>query len=301
MLKKIRRYLKDPSFALGCDMIMKCPNLMSDKFHIKTRWRLEMGYELNLNNPKSFNEKIQWIKLNDHNPIYTLLVDKYRVKDYVAERIGAEHIIPTLAAYTSVDEIDLEKLPNQFVLKCNHDSGSVVLCRDKAKFDLEAAKKFLGKSLKENYYWGKREWAYKNVKPIIIAEQYMEDSKTHGLPDYKFFAFDGEVKSLFIATERFNGNSETRFDFFDMDFKHINVTNGHPNADVLPDKPHCFNQMVAFAKVLSKGFPQVRLDFYEVNNHVFFGEYTFYHFAGTVPFNPADYDLELGSYIKLPS
>ena len=301
MFRKLKRYASGPYYQIGFDLMDNHPRWMTDKYYIKVLWKRAMKYELDLNNPVTFNEKLQWLKLHDHNPLYPILVDKYRVKDYVAERIGAEHMIPTLAVYKSADEIDLDKLPDQFVLKCNHDSGSVVLCRDKSKFDLEAAKKKLDKCMKKNFYWEAREWAYKHVKPVIIAEQYMEDTKTHDLPDYKFFSFDGEVKALFIATERSNENTETRFDFFDMDFNHINVTNGHPNADILPSKPKCFDQMVAFSKELSKGFPEVRCDFYEVDGKVYFGEYTFYHWGGTTPFKPSDFDKELGQWIKLPS
>lgn len=273
---------------------------MSDRFFLKTMWRMVMGYELDLENPQTFNEKLNWIKLYDHNPLYTLLVDKYRVKEYVAERIGKEYVIPTLAVYHSVDEIDIDELPNQFVLKCNHDSGSIAICRDKATFDLEAAKKKLGEGLKHNFYWEAREWAYKNVEPVIFAEQYMESEYGKDLPDYKFFAFDGEVKALYIATERFNKDAETCFDFYDMDFNHINVKNEHPNATKLIKKPKCFDEMVALSEKLSKGFPQVRCDFYEVNGKVYFGEFTFYHMGGFTPFEPKDFDRELGQWVKLP-
>lgn len=301
MFRKVKRYIKDPYYALGYDMIKKCPKLMTDEFYLRVLWRILMEYELDLNNPQTFNEKLQWLKLHDHNPLYPTLVDKYRVKQYVAERIGKEHVIPTLAVYRSVDEIDLDKLPNQFVLKCNHDSGSVIICRDKSKFDIEKAKNKLEKCLKHNFYWDAREWAYKHVKPVIFAEQYMEDSSLHDLPDYKFFAFDGVVKYLFIATERSSEEAETKFDFFDIDFNHIDVTNGHPNAETLPDKPTCFKEMIEFSEKLSRGFPQVRCDFYEVNGKSYFGEFTFYHWGGMTPFNPPDFDKELGGWIRLPN
>lgn len=153
MFKKIKRYLADPYWALGCDLIKKHPNWMSDEFYIRTLWRMVMGYKLDLKNPKTFNEKLQWLKLYDHNPLYTTLVDKLRVKDWVAEKIGAQYVIPTLAVWESAEDIDISKLPDQFVLKCNHDSGSVVICKDKATFNFVAAKEKLGKALQHNFYW----------------------------------------------------------------------------------------------------------------------------------------------------
>lgn len=176
MLNKIKRYLKDPYFALGYDMIKKVPRLMSDKYYLSVLWRMKMGYKLDWNHPKTFNEKLQWLKLYDRNPLYTMMVDKYRVKQWVAEKIGEQHVVPTIAVYKSVDEISLDLLPDQFVLKCNHDSGSVVICRDKSRFDLEAAKQKLSACLRHEYFWSSREWAYKHVKPVVFAEKYMLDS-----------------------------------------------------------------------------------------------------------------------------
>ena len=300
MFSKIRRFIRDPYYSIGNVIIRMCPNLMSDKFYLKVLWKQVMGYELDLKHPTTFNEKLQWLKLYDRNPLYTTLVDKYRVKQWVADIIGNQYIIPTLKVYQSVDEINLEELPNQFVLKCNHDSGSVVICRDKSVFDFEAAKKKLEKGLSHNFYWEGREWPYKNVKRCIFAEEYMEDSLKHDLPDYKFFTMNGEAKALFIATERQNSNDETRFDFFDMDFHHIDVTNGHPNADLMPSKPESFEKMREIAQKLAKDIPQVRVDFYEVNGKTFFGEMTFFHWGGTTPFNPASFDETMGDWIELP-
>ena len=171
----IRKFLKDPKYVAGNYIFKRRPNLLPDRWYIEIMYKKIFGHKIDLRHPKTFNEKLQWLKLYDRNPLYTTLVDKYRVKQYVADKIGAEYVIPTLAVYNSVDEIDLDKLPNQFVLKCNHDSGSVAICRDKKTFDLEAAKKKLDKGLKQNFYLLAREWPYKNVKRCIIAEQYMED------------------------------------------------------------------------------------------------------------------------------
>lgn len=300
MFKKLRRYLRDPKFALGCDLIQKHPNWMSDKFYVETEWRIVMGYKLDLKNPKTFNEKLQWLKLYDHNPLYTTLVDKLRVKDWVAEKIGPQYVIPTLAVWEKAEDIDISQLPNQFVLKCNHDSGGVIVCKDKSLFDLNSAKEKLNAALNYNYYLHHREWVYKNVKPCVFAEAYMEDTILQDLPDYKFFCFDGVVKALFIATERGSNETETKFDFFDINFNHIDVTNGHPNANVLPRKPISFDKMMKLSSDLSKNIPQVRCDFYEVNGHPYFGELTFYHWGGMVPFNPVSYDEYLGSLVQLP-
>lgn len=300
MLQKLKRYLSDPYYALGYDLMKICPNVMSDRFYIRTLWRMAMGYDLDLKNPKTFNEKLQWLKLHDHNPLYTTLVDKLRVKDWVSEKIGAQYVIPTLATYNSVDEIDIDKLPNQFVLKCNHDSGSVVVCKDKSTFDLAKVKETLKQAIKKNYYWNAREWVYKNIKPCVFAEAYLEDSTSRELRDYKFFAFDGKVKVLYVATERGSVDVETKFDFFDINFNHIDVTNGHPNSIVKIHKPLCFNEMIKFSEILSKDFPHVRVDFYEVDGHVFFGELTFFHMGGFEPFYPTSFDEYLGSFIQLP-
>lgn len=300
MLNKLRRYFSNPYYALGYDMIKLYPRLMSDKFYLSVLWKMIMGYELDWKDPKTFNEKLQWLKLYDRNPLYTTLVDKYRVKNWVADRIGTQYIIPTLAVYNSVNEIDLNRLPNQFVLKCNHDSGSIIVCKDKSNIDLEAVKEQLNKSIKEDFYWEAREWPYKNVKRCIFAEKYLEDSASKELPDYKFFAFNGDVKALFVATERGYSAVETKFDFFDTDFNHLNVINGHPNAKIVPNKPKNFNKMLEFSKVLSKGIPQVRCDFYEANGHLYFGEMTLYHFGGLTTFNPESFDRIMGDWIKLP-
>ena len=299
MFKKIKRYFSDPYWALGCDMIKSHPKWMSDEFYIRTLWRMVMGYKLDLKNPKTFNEKLQWLKLYDHNPLYTILVDKLRVKDWVAEKIGAQYVIPTLAVWEKAEDIDISNLPDQFVLKCNHDSGSIIVCKDKTKFDIDAAKKKLGIALKHNFYWVGREWPYKNVKPCVFAETYMEDAALQDLPDYKFFCFDGVVKALFIATERGSNETETKFDFFDVNFNHIKVKNGHPNADILPKKPISFDEMLKFSSTLSENIPHVRCDFYEVNGHPYFGELTFYHWGGMMPFEPIEWDCKFGDWIDI--
>lgn len=259
-----------------------------------------MGRRLNLQNPQTFSEKLQWLKLYDRRPEYTTMVDKYAVKKYVSDKIGEQYIIPTLGVWESFDEIDFSKLPNQFVLKCTHDSGGLVICKNKNTFDIQDAKAKIEKSLKNNYYYSSREWPYKKVKPRIIAEEYMEDTQTSELRDYKFFCFNGKVKMLFIASDRQSKNEETKFDFFDIDFKHIDVRNGHPNASVPPEKPSQFELMKTLAEKLSVDIPQVRVDFYEVDGRVYFGEITFFHWGGFVPFEPSKWDKTFGDWIELP-
>lgn len=271
----------------------------NDRLQILRAWYSRMPYRLNLNNPQSFNEKLQWMKLFDHNPLYTTMVDKYAVKKYVANIIGEEYIIPTLGVWDSFDDIDFDTLPNRFVLKCTHDSGGLIICKDKNNLDLKKAKNKIETSLQTDYYMSGREWPYKNVPRKIIAEKYMEDTKTGELRDYKFFCFDGKVKWLFIATDRQN-RVEPYFDFFDMDFNHLPIQHGHPNAPVKPEKPKAFGLMQRLASILSQGLPHVRVDFYEVDGKVYFGELTFFHHCGFVPFTPCEWDYVFGKEILLP-
>lgn len=274
-------------------------NWMDDEKYLKIAYKIRMGKELNLQQPKTYSEKLQWLKLYDRKQIYTDLVDKYQVKKIVANIIGENYIIPTLGVWDRAEDIDFDVLPDQFVLKCTHDSGGLVICKDKKKLDKAAAVKKLNACLKHNFYYAQREWPYKNVKPRIIAEKYMEDNETHELRDYKFFAFDGKVKALFIASDR-GSKEETKFDFFDENFNHLPFTNGHPNADIMPKKPQEFELMKELASKLSEKIPQVRIDFYEVNGQVYFGEITFFHWSGMTPFEPEEWDYKFGEWIKLP-
>lgn len=274
-------------------------NWMSDDTYLSMLYRIKLGKSLNLDAPQTYNEKIQWLKLYDRRPEYTMMVDKYAVKDYVEGIIGKEHIIPTLGVWDKFDEIDFEKLPNQFVLKCTHDSGGLVIVKDKSKLDIAAARVKINHCLKHNYFWGLREWPYKDMKPRIIAEKYMEDESGE-LRDYKFFCFSGVPKAMFIATDRSNPNDETKFDFFDMDFNHLPFTNGHPNAKREIKKPEGFEEMKQIAAKLSKEVPHVRVDLYNINGSIYFGELTFSHWSGMVPFVPEEWDYTFGSWIKLP-
>lgn len=272
---------------------------MNDEEYINFFYKGKMNEDLNLENPKTYNEKIQWLKLNDRKESYTNLVDKFNVRKYVSDKIGEEYLIPLLGIWNNPDDINFEELPNKFVLKCTHDSGGVFICNDKSKLDIPDLKNKLNKSLKKNYFWSQREWPYKNVEPRIIAEKYMVDSGTNELRDYKFFCFDGVPKFMFIATNR---GVDTRFDFFDLEFNHIPVEQHYKNADDISKivKPANFELMKEISTKLSANMPHVRVDLYEINGKIYFGELTFYHFSGWESFNPKKYDEIFGSLINLP-
>lgn len=300
VLSGLKHFWEDPAYKI-CKWLLHYvePEQIPDKLFLKYQYHYVFGERLNLRHPKSFNEKLQWLKLYDHNPLYTTLVDKYAVKEWVANRIGEQYVIPTFAVYDNAEQIDLSKLPDRFVLKCTHDSGSVVICKDKRTFDFDAAKQILTQGLKDDFYKKHREWPYKNVPRRIIAEQYMEDSQTSELRDYKFFCTDGICHALFVATERMK-NDEPFFDFYDPDFKHLSIIQGHPNNPCRINKPVSFETMKHLAGVLSQGIPNVRCDFYEVDGKPYFGEMTFYHYSGLVPFNPSEIDFNWGEWIHLP-
>lgn len=252
---------------------------------------------MNLKNPQTYNEKINWLKLHDRNPYYTKLVDKYEVKPIMAELIGEEYIIPTLGVWDHFDDIDFNSLPSQFVLKCTHDSEGLVIVKDKEKLDKEKAKEKIDSALKQNFYYIGREWPYKDVKPRIIAEKYMEDHSDGELRDYKFFCFNGEPKALFIATDRAVDN--VKFDYFDLDYNHLDIKQKYPNAGEVR-KPVTFDRMIELSKVISGGYPHVRVDFYEVDGKLYFGEFTLYHFSGFMPFQPDKWDRIFGDWLTLP-
>ena len=269
-----------------------------DETYLKLMYWAKMGKRLDLNNPVTFNEKLQWLKLHNQNPEYSKMVDKYEAKKWVSERIGNEYIIPTLGVWNSFDEIDFTQLPNQFVLKCTHDSGGLVICKDKSHFDKAKAKKKIEASLKRNYFLVGREYPYKAVKPRIIAEQYMEDTTTKELRDYKIFTFNGIAKALFISSDRQSG--KTTADYFDINFKPLDFTWGYPHSKVLPSKPKSFDQMVKAAECLAKDTVELRVDFYEVNGKAYFGEMTFFDGSGFDEFHPEEWDKKFGDMIKLP-
>lgn len=272
---------------------------LPDEMYIQLYYFANFKKLCNLKNPTTYNEKLNWLKLHDRNPLYTTLVDKYAVKEYVAKIIGEGYIIPTLGVWEHFDEIDFDSLPSQFVLKCTHDSEGLVIVKEKSALDKSAAKDKIENCLRQNFYYIGREWPYKDVKPRIIAEKYMEDHVEGELRDYKFFCFNGEPKTMFVASDR--ASDHVKFDYFDLDFNHLNIKQKYPHAEQPLRKPETFEKMIELARTLSKGFPHVRVDFYEVDGHLYFGELTLYHFSGFTPFEPNEWDNVFGDWLILPT
>lgn len=273
---------------------------LEDELYIKLCYTARVGRKLNLNSPQTFNEKLQWLKLYDRNPEYTKMVDKHEAKKYVANIIGEEYIIPTLGVWEKFEDIDFNKLPNQFVLKCTHDSGGLVICKDKTKLNIEEAKKKISKSLKRNYYYYGREWPYKNVKPRIIAEEYMATAKQKELIDYKFFCFNGEPKFLYVS-EGLSNHATAKISFTNMNYEKTDFyRRDYKPFELLPQKPMNFDKMKELAEKLSKNIPFLRVDFYEIEGKIYFGELTFFPCSGYIPFEPEEWDQKLGDMLELP-
>jgi len=272
---------------------------LPDRTFIRIMYRACFGKRIDLVSPQTFNEKLQWLKLYNRKPIYTLMVDKYRVREYIANRIGSEYLIPLLGVWNNPEDIDFEKLPDQFVLKCNHDSGSLFICKDKSKIDVNAIKAKLKKALKRNYYSGSREWPYKNVKPCIIAEKLMIDESTSELRDYKFFCFNGVCKCFKVDFDRFTEHHANYYDRYGkwLDFGEAICPPVKTKNIVLPEE---LEKMIELAETLSKDEPFLRVDFYVVNGKIYFGELTLFPASGFGPFIPEDADLTLGSWIHIP-
>lgn len=271
-----------------------------DAIWLRVLYRLKMHRVLHLKNPQRFTEKLQWLKLHDRNPLYSVLVDKYEVKDYVRQQIGGEYVIPVYGVWEHFDDIDFEKLPNQFVLKCTHDSGNVFICKDKVTFDKTKAKEGLERSLKYNFYWWTREWPYKNVKARILAEKYMKDEKSGdgSLTDYKFYCFKGEPKIVLVSSGRGSGN--LCFDYYDMQWRKLPLIWDRPNSNIDYAEPLNFSKMQQMCRQLAQGIPHVRIDLYDISNHIYFGEFTFYDSGGYCNFTPDEWDKKLGDMISVP-
>jgi hypothetical protein len=273
-------------------------HFIPDGPYIHLQYFLHMKKRLSLSPPRTFNEKIQWLKLHDKQEFYTGVVDKYNVREYVEQRIGKEHLIPLIGLWDNVEEIDFKQLPGSFVLKCTHDSGSVVICKNKDNFDIVSAKKELLECLKQNMYYNGREWPYKNVLPRIIGEELLVDTNTGDLKDYKFMCFNGEPKCIFTGSNRHNG--ELYITFFDLSWNILPFERHYhsdPNEII---KPKYLAEMIELARVLAKDFTFVRVDFYETNNNIYFGELTLYPGSGFEEFRPEKWDLQMGEWLKLP-
>ena len=277
--------------------------LIPDKWYLSWKFKKVFGRRIDWRNPKTFNEKINWLKVYDRNPKYHLLVDKLRVKPIVESVIGEEYIIPTIAGgFTDISEIDKDKLPDKFVLKCNHDAASVIICKDKASFDWDYAKYKLNWCMAHDYYhFENKQWAYKGIQKCFFVEQYMEDTEIHDLPDYKFYCFNGVVKIIYVLRGRFSEKGEASVYLYDRDWNRMQFEHNHPyvNGDI--KKPENLEKMIELAEKLSRfvGNPFIRVDLYDINGKIYFGELTFYHAGGFGYFNPKEWDYTLGSWMDL--
>lgn len=276
--------------------ILLAAGLVPDKTYIKYVAKGKLGYSIDINHPKTFNEKLNWLKLYGRNPLYTKMADKYEAKKIVAERIGEQYVVKNLGYWRSFDEIDFDALPNQFVLKCTHDSSGAIICRDKNTFDKLSARRKINLSLKMNYFYACREWPYKNIPHRIIADELLNDHSGKELNDYKFWCFNGVPKYMYCTVK----SNDVYENFYDMDFKPVNIDHGFRRRAPEFAKPEAFELMKELAGKLSAGIPFVRIDFFYVDGKVYFGEYTFYDWAGLQPFKTYQQDLELGKLIELP-
>lgn len=298
-MKKIINYIKKPSNILLYLMNKNFFKWIPDEKYIKIKYKLEMDKKLNLKNPQTFNEKLQWLKLYDRNPEYTKMVDKYEAKQYVADIIGEEYIIPTLGVWDKFEDIEFEKLPKQFVLKPTHTSGNVFICKDKNNIDYKKLKREVNKWMKRRYYYIHREWPYKNVKPRIIVEKYMENNSGEEIIDYKLFCFNGVPRIILVCSERFSSKNMCKT-WFDEDWNYLDITENNHRTDKTIKCPINFDEMKILARKLSDGIPFLRCDFYEVNEKIYFGELTFFPASGFEKFEPNEWDKKLGDMLELP-
>lgn len=276
--------------------IINCLKIIPDEPYLKMVFRIKTGKKLNLKNPVNFCDKLNWLKLHDIHPEYTAMADKALARNIVKEKLGVDISIPMLGKWSSYDEIDFDTLPNQFVLKCNHDSASVKVIKDKSKINHEELRKFYTDRLKINPFVLGREYPYKEIVPCIIAEEYMKELDKSSISDYKFLCFNGQPKLMYVASE---SDTERYVDFFDLDFNHLPILGAHDNSKTIPEKPQNFELMKEYAAKLSEGIKCVRIDLYDINGKVYFGEYTFFYCGGFWPLHPEEWENEVGSWIDL--
>ncbi|MDE7341037.1 MAG: glycosyl transferase [Lachnospiraceae bacterium] len=283
-------------------MLMSLLRFIPDRIYLKILYGIKVGKKLNLHNPQTFSEKIQWLKLYDRNPEYTILVDKYEVKKYVADKIGEKYIIPTLGVWNKFEDIDFDLLPDQFVLKCTHDSGGLVICKDKSKLDIKKIRKKMTRSLRNNYYYIFREWPYKNVKPKIIAEKYMAERGKIVPEDYKVYCMNGMPRYIVVFHNRFSKNGQLSETVYDTNWIPQNFSlNGHFSiSNIVQPRPECLDELLNICTILCQGISQVRIDFYIIENNIFFGEITLYAASGLQKMIPADMDRIIGEMVQIP-
>lgn len=298
-MNKYLRFLYDKKYRFLVLSSRGVYNSWSDERYLKTKFKIMLGYDLNLDEPKSFNEKLQWLKIYDRNPQYTQMVDKFEAKKITAKLIGEQYVVPTIGIWDEFDDIPFDILPNKFVMKLTNDSGGVYICDDKNLFDIDRARKNIQSRLKRNYYWDGREWPYKNIKPRILIEEYLEQKEQCFMDDYKMMCFSGKVKCSFVCTDRYNGKG-LKVTFFDNKWNKLPFERHYPSSNDVIKKPHNLELMIELSQELSKNIPFVRIDWYEVEKKLFFGEYTFYPGSGMEEFDPISADYLLGKYIELP-
>ena len=301
MIEKAIRYFRDEGYRFRVNAAHGVYRNLPDEEYITRMYRAKMGRDPDLANPTTFNEKMQWLKLHDRKSEYTTMVDKYTAKQYAADIIGEEHIIPTIGVWDRAEDIDFDALPERFVLKCTHDSHGLVICRDREKLNIPQARKKLDKCLKRDYYLALREWPYKDVPHRIIAEPYMEDSDKPGeLTDYKIHCFGGEPKIVQVITDRFSPEGMIN-DHYSTDWEKLNLGRGkHPMSARPIPRPAELDELLSLASKLSAGHPYLRTDFYIVDHKVYFGELTFFPASGFTPFVPEKWDTIWGEWIELP-
>lgn len=273
-------------------------NWVPDKLYLKMIYRATFNKKINFENPKTFNEKLQWLKLYDRKPFYTQIADKYEARQYIANIIGTDYLIPLLGVWDKFEDIDFTALPNQFVLKCTHDSGGVVICKDKSSFNQSLAKTKINKCMKKNYYYPGREKQYKDIKPRIIAEAYLEDEGGE-LNDYKIMCFNGKVKCSFVCTNRYSSTG-LFVNFYDAEWNDMPFFRYFPKNPTLVKKPDEYEEMVMLTEKLAQDIVFIRVDFYKMQNKIYIGELTLHPGGGFEPFTPEKYDEILGSWIELP-
>lgn len=298
-LKNVFRHPEKSFFVLQRHKIL---DFLPDKIYLKWMYKAYMGKRLNLENPTTFNEKLQWLKLYDRKPIYKRMVDKYEAKEFVKEKLGRDgekYIIPTLGVWKHFEDIDFDKLPDQFVLKTTHDSGSVFICKNKADFDFKSVKIKIEQSLKNNFYYYGREWPYRDIHPRIIAEQYLELSSP-SCAEYKLFCYNGKVNWVMICQGTAHANNIRTNDGFDRDFNHLPVKFIAQNSNRKFYKPKEWDQLISIAEILAEGTIQLRVDTYLIDGKIYFGELTFFHDSGLCPIKPEEWDAKLGNDLILP-
>lgn len=299
-MNRIKNMIKNPCKIIAYYGMKGYFKWIPDKLYLSICFKAVFNRKISWENPVSFNEKLQWLKIYNRQNTYTILVDKYEVKKYVADIIGNEYIIPTLGVWERFEDIDFEVLPEKFVLKCTHDSGGIVLCKNKSQLDIDKVKEKLESNLKHNFFYNGREWPYKNVKPRIVAEKYLEVDDLEDLKDYKLMCFNGEVKCSLVCSDRYTA-SGLKIVFYDRNWNKLPFVIKDPMYEGEIDKPQKYDKMIQLAERLARGIPFVRVDFYEVMGKVYFGEMTFFPVSGLGRFSPEEWDEVLGVWIKLPN